>query len=142
MRSRVLMCVCWALSIGTAAGEQVIHRCIGDAGEVVFSQTACGPSSVSITLRPAQSLGGALRTSERAWLAERKQRAATAVSASPSRQSRSTRSAQRDEYRCKRARQQLDSVRAERRRGYKAGKGIKLREREERYETYLASFCS
>ena len=55
---------------------------------------------------------------------------------------RGSRRPDRQAYRCRRARQQLDAVQAERRRGYRAGSGGKLRERAARYRTYLDSFCS
>jgi hypothetical protein len=129
--------------LSTAWSEGTIHRCVGSAGEVVFSQIACGTTAVPFELREAQAVGEGLRASERAWLDQRASEVAEATtegapgSVAPS--------ADRDRqlrYRCQRTRQQLDAVRAERRRGYKAGRGAKLRERQSKYETYLDSFCS
>jgi hypothetical protein len=141
MRKLVLF-VCLSGLIAPAGSDPVVHRCIGEAGEVVFSQTDCGRSRVELPLRRAQSLGDALRASERAWLAERDQRPADKVQIPRTSGTGSAANAQRQAYRCQRTRQQLDEVRAERRGGYKAGKGSKLRARQQRYETYLASFCS
>jgi hypothetical protein len=126
-----------------AWSQGTIHRCVGSAGEAVFSQIACGTTAVPFELREAQAVGEGLRASERAWLERRASEVAEARAETKPRTG--TPPASRDRqlrYRCQRTRQQLDAVRAERRRGYKAGRGAKLRERQARYETYLDSFCS
>jgi hypothetical protein len=140
---RVTSFVVLMACLTTAWSEVTIHRCVGSAGEVVFSQIACGTTAVPFELREAQAVGEGLRASERAWLDRRAGEAVEAITETTPRSG--AQSADRDRqlrYRCQRTRQQLDTVRAERRRGYKAGRGAKLRERQAKYETYLDSFCS
>lgn len=133
---------------GSVAAATPIFRCVDDDGGITFSQTACGTEAVTLEHRRVQAIGDGLRPTEKAWLEGRSARmrdASTGASAKPpgSNTGASTASAsQRQAYRCRRTRQQLDALNAERRRGYPAGKGIKLRERQQRYETYLDSFCS
>ena len=139
-QSIVLLCL---LAAGPhAEAGSTVYRCIGPAGEVTFSQTACGDAPVRQEARAAQSLGEGLRESERAWLKGRQRTAARAKKKPVSAAGRDARAPDRRAYRCRRARQQLDAVQAERRRGYPAGKGAKLRQRAQRYRTYLDSFCS
>lgn len=129
------------------AGPQIqagstVYRCIGSAGEVTFSQTACGDAPVRQEARAAQALGEGLRASEQAWLKGRARATARTGKPAVPAADRGARKPDRQAYRCRRARQQLDAVQAERRRGYPAGKGAKLRQRAQRYRTYLDSFCS
>jgi len=132
-----------ATLLGAASAGTSIHRCVGSAGEVVFSQVACGATAVPVELREAQAVGEGLRPSERAWLDQRAREAGPVPGAVSPRSGRPAAADDRQRrYRCERTRQQLDAVRAQRRRGYKAGRGVRLRERQAKYETYLDSFCS
>lgn len=136
-----LVFVCLLAAGAHAGAGSTFYRCIGSAGEVTFSQTACGEAPVPYEARAAQSLGEGLRESEKAWLKARQRPAMRSRKDAPSAIGRASSQSDKQAYRCRRARQQLDAVQAERRRGYRAGKGAKLRERAQRYRTYLDSFC-
>jgi hypothetical protein len=137
---RQLVVIVSLLLAAPAESQTPIHRCIGDAGEVTFSQTACGDSPGKTTVDPVQSIGSGLRDSEQAWLNERAERSAPKHGDRGAVAERD--GGERQRYRCERTREQLDAVRRERRAGYPAGSGQRLRERQARYEVYLASFCS
>jgi hypothetical protein len=142
MRTMMFFFICSLWLPAVHAGSSV-YRCIGAAGETVFSQTDCGTDAVAIEARPAQAIGEGLRPTEREALHTIRKAAASqqkAVGATGA--VRSEAAVRKQRYRCTRARQQLESVKAERRRGYPAGKGRVLRERQAKYEAYLASFCS
>lgn len=143
----VIAVLCGVVLAGATPAATAVYRCIGSAGEVMYSQTACGDHASTIEARPVQAVGDGLRASEKAWLEVRARRPDTAAGAKPRKTSPAgldpvAPTADRQAYRCRRTRQQLDALQAEMRRGYKAGRGTKLRERRTRYETYLASFCS
>lgn len=143
----VIAVLCGVALIGATPAATSVYRCTGSAGEVTYSQTACGDHATTIEARPAQAIGDGLRPAEKAWLKARARRLDAAPGARPRTSSqagldRVAPAADRQAYRCRRTRQQLDALHAEMRRGYKAGRGAKLRERRTRYETYLASFCS
>ena len=138
----VIFALCAILSAGPAQAGPSVFRCTGAAGEVMFSQVACGDGGVTIEARPVQAIGDGLRATERDWLKSRGNDRRKATSRRSDRAAQSDAAKHRQAYRCRRTRQQLDAVQAERRRGYKAGKGTRLRERAERYRTYLDSFCS
>ena len=133
---------------GSVAADTPIFRCIDSDGAITYSQTACGRHAVALEHRRVQAIGDGLRSAEKAWLEVRSERSLDSSPGGPQERSGPTTKAataspvQRQAYRCRRTRQQLDALNAERRRGYPAGKGIKLRERQQRYETYLDSFCS
>lgn len=133
---------------GSVAADTPIFRCIDSDGGITFSQTACGSHAVLLEHRRLQAIGDGLRPAEKAWLEKRSERLRDASIGAPEEPPGSNTGAsaasasQRQAYRCRRTRQQLDALNAERRRGYPAGKGIELHERQQRYETYLDSFCS
>lgn len=141
MRASICLFICCLLCPVSIAGTSVF-RCIGSAGEIVFSQTDCGVGAMTLDTPPVQAIGEGLRPAERAGLDATRDAASRRRDAAPARTDRSAASAKKQRYRCSRTRQQLDSVKAERRRGYPAGKGRALRERQAKYEAYLASFCS
>jgi hypothetical protein len=130
----------WLAPIADAGGA--IYRCTGPAGEVVFSQTDCGVGAVAIEAVPVQSIGEGLRRAERAVLDARRGKPHRRPAGSNAVATDKTDASRKQAYRCSRTRQQLQSVQAERRRGYPAGKGRSLRERQAKYEAYLDSFCS
>lgn len=141
MRNPIVL-LCLLLAGPHADAGSSIYRCLGSAGEVTFSQTACGDAPVRQEAQAAQSIGEGLRKSEKAWLKARKRKLKGLQNKKVSAAKGGSSQKDRQVYRCRRARQQLDAVNAERRRGYPAGKGAKLRERAQRYQTYLDSFCS
>jgi hypothetical protein len=141
MRTSICLLVCCLLCPVSIAGTSVF-RCVGSAGETVFSQTDCGVGAVTLDTAPVQAIGEGLRPAERAGLDPAPDTLNRRRGPAPVRTGRSAASANKQRYRCTRTRQQLESVRAERRRGYPAGKGRTLRERQAKYEAYLSSFCS
>lgn len=142
MRISICLLLCCVVCPAAVAGTAV-YRCVASTGETIFSQTDCGAGAVTLDTPPVQAIGEGLRPAERAALgATRGTGSRRKAKTDPARKSQSPASVQKQRYRCIRTRQQLDSVRAERRRGYPAGKGRTLRERQAKYEAYLASFCS
>jgi hypothetical protein len=137
----MLFVVLFGLGI-PAASQTKIHRCIGDAGEVTFSQVACGASVQAVPARPVQTIGEGLRASERDWLDRIARRDRTSAPSKPVAREPARTDEGRQAFRCAKTRRQLDAVRRERRAGYPAGRGGRLRDREARYEAYLDSFCS
>lgn len=146
MRIPGLLLLFWLSHCGPAAAGE-IYRCVGEDGEPLFSQVACGSRATPMTpgsSRTGSAAGSGLRSSERAWLEERASRRSSsrkrtpAASGAPELQHQK---AARQAYQCQRRRQALDAVKAELRRGYRPAKGERLRHRRRAHEDYIAAFC-
>ena len=136
-----------SVSVGfPVPGSTEIYRCTGSTGEPLFSQIPCG-GAATVLVRPplASEPAQGLRAGEKAWLAQRaehrKGRVARAGSGVPSKGRASQDGAAVQAHRCLRKRRDLNAVNARLRRGYKPSQGEKLRQRRQRYEDYLSSFC-
>ena len=139
-------CLLWSVwLITTASSGAEIYRCVGEFGEVMYSQLPCNaaitiavpvPESAST---PSSAVG--LRASERAWLRARAQ--GRSASRRPARETSTLRETAkaRQAYQCRRKRAGLDAVRAKMRRGYKPAQGETLRRRRRAHEDYLEVFC-
>ncbi|MCB1785936.1 MAG: hypothetical protein KDJ33_06770 [Gammaproteobacteria bacterium] len=139
MRALLVVALLFHASGDLRAAE--IYRCEGESGEVLFSGRPCGSPIALSTERP-EGVAQGLRASEREWLAARDARRAPAPRRA--RETRSGRGNGRSDkaYQCRRKRSQLEALNAQMRRGYKPGRGEKLRRRRSAYEDYLAAFCS
>lgn len=131
-------------SFGLPAAAAV-YRCVGAHGEVEFTQLACDSGATLAVMPSAPSAlpGKGLRSGERRWLQQRvreKGRSKGKVRG-PGGTARAA-AKDRSAYRCLRKQRQLDALNAEMRRGYKAGRGERLRQRRRGYEDYLEEFCS
>ncbi len=136
-----------ALLLASPAGWTVeVYRCLGDQGEVQFSGRPCGADAVVVLEQQPSSPGSSrgLRASEKRWLKERaRQRAKRSNRKKPQAQAASRRAAaEKQAYRCRRKRHQLDAVRAKLRRGYKPAQGESLRRRRQVLQDYLSAFCT
>lgn len=125
-----------SLLYGSATAQ--IFQCIDAFGGVSYQDTACEADTRAIRQVETSSVQG-LRDGERAWLKTLQHRPA-AVAARQSRKSSSS-DAQRQEKVCWKKQQQLDTVRAKLRRGYKASESAKLRRRRRSLEDYLFRYC-
>lgn len=144
MRIRVFCLFLPILSVSLPA-DAAVYRCVGAHGEVEFTQQACDTGATLAVLPSGSSAvpGKGLRSGERRWLQKR----ANEKRKQPAPRRRSTGAGNgaakaRAAYRCLRKRRQLDALNAEMRRGYKAGRGERLRQRQRGYEDYLEEFCS
>lgn len=130
---------------GLSAGAD-IYRCSGEQGEPAFSQRPCGSDSTPVLeLRsPPGGPATGLRASEQAWLADRDRAAQARRDRGRNVGSDAGRRAQavaRQAYQCRRKHHDLDTVKAQLRRGYKPAAGERLRRRRRAYEDYLSAFC-
>ena len=122
---------------GTPAGQ--IHRCPDADGGTVFQAVPCSDGE-ALELPPLNTVGDPLRPGEKALLANYRRKAGK-----PQVRVRSTGSRRigerRQAERCLKQRQQLATVRAKLRRGYRPAEGERLRRRRDDYTEYLRSFC-
>lgn len=140
MRWTGILLLAGVLASATTSATQ-IFRCVGEQGEIEYRQLACDAAEpVVIGGRPGTSAATGLRDSERAWL-DARTRARTAVAKTGRRPATGRPRSVSQDYRCQRKRRQLDALNADMRRGYRAGRGAKLRRRRRAYEDYLAAFC-
>ena len=118
-----------------------IYRCDGPEGPV-FRDRPC-ERGVALDLDSAVSdsrpMGTGLRPGERDWLRAIRGREAQRSRTERRASGRAAHAAQA--RRCWRKRQQLETVRARLRRGYRPVEGGRLRRRRRRYEDYLSRFC-
>lgn len=126
-------------SIAAHAGD--IHRCVGEHGEVAYSQQPCG-APIDTRIAPVRdgAKGVGLRAGEKALLRQLNGRARD--SRRSPRRAKPKQDTAKQEYACRQKQRALDAVRATLRRGYKPGRGEKLRRRRRAYEDYLSTFCS
>ncbi|MCB1800096.1 MAG: DUF4124 domain-containing protein [Gammaproteobacteria bacterium] len=125
-------------SIAAQAGS--IHRCVGEHGEVAYSHQPCGtPIDTRIAPVRGEVEGAGLRPGEKALLRQLSRRA---PDSRPARRAARRQDTAKKEYACRQKQRALDAVRATLRRGYKPGRGEKLRRRRRAYEDYLSTFCS
>lgn len=144
VRSICCLLVGWGLAAPIAAE---IYRCQGAQGEAAFSHRPCSggqaPGPVVQEFPAPKPVG--VRASERDWLTQRTREKARRAK-SPRRTKVSTQDKRKAErkhaYRCERKRASLDALNAQRRQGYKAGRGEKLRRRHDALQDYLSAFCS
>lgn len=142
MRQPTLL-LCLLLCHATAPMAAEVFRCAGDAGEVSFQSWPCDQSSrAPLAFTPAEPQGDGLRPSERAWLRQRDAAASGAAGRKPRSERPRAKDAARQDYQCRRRREQLEAVNSELRRGYKPARGERLRRRRRAYEDYLTTFCS
>jgi hypothetical protein len=125
-----------------AAGD--IYRCTGSAGEPVFSGRPCADGHGTRVILPpgGDPVGSGLRASESAWLAERAAARRGQRRPRPAAPRHAEADSDRQAYRCREKRRQLDSVKRRLRQGYKPSQGESLRLRRSRYADYLSTFCS
>jgi hypothetical protein len=121
-----------------AAAQTTLFRCTNEDGEVEFRQTACPPNigekELIIDHKPSGWVPpqpGKPRAEERGL--KRKPGKDGSIDEKVDK---------KQAERCWKKRKQLDDVNWELRRGYKAGRGTKLRRRRDQYEDYLDRFCT
>ncbi|MCB1724282.1 MAG: DUF4124 domain-containing protein [Gammaproteobacteria bacterium] len=127
------------LAASTPAAAETIHHCTGENGESAFSDRPCGaPVATGVAVPRVRPPSGGLRPGELALLAEPRE-----TKRHTARRSRAAGKStqERQAYRCREKRRSLEAVSAELRRGYKPGRGEKLRRRRRAYEDYLSTFC-
>ena len=136
MRSLLFLGCC--LCLGQASAQ--FYRCVGASGEVSFQGVAClDGEERRLSVRSAYSAGEGLRQSEVLWL---KRRERLGQNGKKKRKPKTTAIAQsQQEKRCWKKQQQLNTVKAKLRRGYKPAQGDKLRRKRKSYEQYLFQFC-
>lgn len=131
--------VCLLLA-GSCQGAQV-YRCPQPDGSISFQQQACAEGGTRVETGEAQAVWASLRSGERSLVEQYRERD-KAILKHKQQISRSRKKpASADERSCWKKRQQLESVSAKLRRGYKASKGNELRRKRDSYEGYLRSFC-
>ena len=116
-----------------------IYRCPEDTGIPRYQSTPCA-HGVPLELPALNAVGEPLRPGEKALLDRRSDKAAKAsksVRPAADRQAQ----ARRDGARCLQKRQQLRSVQAKLRRGYRPAEGERLRRRRDDYAEYVRAFC-
>ncbi|BAO43187.1 DUF4124 domain-containing protein [Thiolapillus brandeum] len=128
------------LMTGAAAAAEV-YRCAQPDGGISFQQQACPYQGQRIETGEAQSAWAPLRSGEKTLYQDYRKRDRQRLAHRHNVRVRDSRQQQADARVCLTKRQQLESVSAELRRGYKAGRGEKLRRRRDNYEEYLRRFC-
>ncbi|WP_456373642.1 DUF4124 domain-containing protein [Thiolapillus sp.] len=124
-----------------AATAAEVYRCTQPDGGVSFQQQACSHEGRRIETGQAQSAWAPLRSAEKALYQRYRKRDRERLQRKRKLRRQTAGQSTVDERRCLLKRQQLESVSAELRRGYKAGRGEKLRRRRDNYEEYLRRFC-
>jgi hypothetical protein len=136
--SKVLLSV--VLLTGTATAAEV-YRCAQPDGVISFQQQACAYQGQRIETGEAQAAWAPLRSGEKTLYQNYRKRDQQRLAHKRHARARVPRQQQADARVCLAKRQKLESVSAELRRGYKAGRGEKLRRRRDNYEEYLRRFC-
>ncbi|WP_456449107.1 hypothetical protein [Thiolapillus sp.] len=129
------------VTLGGAASATEVYRCVQPDGSIAFQQQACSQGGQRIETGEAQAVWAPLRSGEKSLYQHYRKRDQQRLAHKHKARSRVSRQRQRDERVCLAKRQKLDAVSAELRRGYKAGRGEKLRRRRDNYEEYLRRFC-
>jgi hypothetical protein len=136
----VLYSVIPVLGLGLAPNtlaQTLIHRCAKPSGEIEFRQRPCTDGSEGQQLN--------IDHRESGWTP------AKAGTKEKARQNKDRRSRKapghaeaaraRQEEQCWKKRELLDEVNWQLKRGYKPGKGVKLRHRRRAYEDYISRYC-
>ncbi|WP_457665691.1 DUF4124 domain-containing protein [Thiolapillus sp.] len=128
------------LSANTQAAQ--VYRCVTADGSISFQQQACEGKGTRMESGEAQAVWTSLRAGEHSLYDQYRKRDKARLK-HKQRQMTKSRSASgtADEKSCWNKRQQLESVSARLRRGYKASQGNELRRRRDSYEDYLRAFC-
>lgn len=119
------------------SAETKVYRCTDPDGEITFAQHPCPSSNREREL--------SIDHPETGWVPPKPGSDST-VSKRRSRPSkrpaRATGAEKKRADQCWKKRRQLDEVNWQLRRGYKAGKGVKLRRKRTAHEDYIRRFCS
>ena len=124
-----------------AAASAEVYRCTQPDGSLSFQQQACSHMGQRIETGEAQPVWAPLRSGEKALYQSYRKRDRQRLAQKRKLRAQPARQPAADERICLAKRQKLESVSAELRRGYKAGRGEKLRRRRDNYEEYLRRFC-
>lgn len=120
-----------------------IYKCIGDHGEVSYSQKVCGDET-SLVIQPVMQhdQGQGIRDSEVQWLRTRALARDSSSAAISDNGVTKDDSKQAGNEKCWKKRQQLLDVNRELKQGYRANQGKALRNKRESLTDYLGRFCS
>jgi hypothetical protein len=127
--------------LAEAAAAAEVYRCSQPDGSISFQQQACPHRGQRIETGEAQSVWAPLRSGEKALYQHYQKRDRQRLAHKRKVRKQAARQSVADERACLAKRQKLESVSAELRRGYKAGRGESLRRRRDNYEEYLRRFC-
>ncbi|WP_293652440.1 DUF4124 domain-containing protein [Thiolapillus sp.] len=127
------------LPISSQAAQ--VYRCVATDGSVSFQQQACEGEGTRMETGEAQAVWASLRSGEQSLYDQYRKRDRDRLK----RKRQIARNRQKprtaDDRTCWKKREQLESVSARLRRGYKASQGNELRRRRDSYEDYLRTFC-
>ena len=134
-----IFCVISLIPVSSPAAQ--VYRCVQPDGSISFQQQACKNKGTRIETGEAQAVWANLRSGEQS-LYDRYRKRDKAKLKHKQQIARSRKKPETaDDRSCWKKRQQLESVSAKLRRGYKASKGNELRRRRDSYEGYLRRFC-
>ncbi len=118
------------------AGNAAVYRCPDESGGVVFQQEPC-PQGEEVELD--------IRTTK--WVASPKsafpdrRRRSVSRSSDQAALSRAAKAQRKQQQACWKARQRIERIESELRRGYKPARGERLRQQRREQEDYLRAFC-
>ena len=119
--------------------QSAVYRCELADGTFVFQQSACFSGHDPLDMAPLNTLGDGLRESEKSWLKQRAKKPHRGIA--PTRDGDVEQKKRQEAEKCLKKRQQLASLQARLRRGYKPTLGEKLRRRRDDHAEYLREFC-
>lgn len=128
------------LLAGSCHAAQV-YRCPQPDGSISFQQQACAEGGTRVETGEAQAVWASLRSGERSLYDQYRKRDKAKLKHKQQIARSRKKPETADDRTCWKKRQQLESVSARLRRGYKAAKGNELRRKRDSYEDYLRIFC-
>ncbi len=125
----VFLGLCWGMPV-----EATVYRCTDEAGGVVFQQVPCADGEVvDLDVRTTRWVASP-KLERSSSPRKRKRRDADALS-------RKARAEERQQKACWRARQAVERISRNLRRGYTASQGERWRQRRREKEDYIRRFC-
>ncbi len=132
-------CIISTIPISSPAAQ--VYRCVQPDGSISFQQQACANKGARIETGEAQAVWASLRSGEKSLYDQYRKRDKAKLKHKRQIARSQTKPETADDRTCWKKRQQLESVSARLRRGYKASKGNELRRKRDSYEGYLRRFC-